>query len=58
MLMADIGSHGVAYVGDEVVLIGKQGTNEITLMSVAKKCQTITYEILCGFNERIPRIYV
>ncbi|HLX53898.1 MAG TPA: alanine racemase, partial [Aquella sp.] len=57
MLMVDIGPDGVAFVGDEVVLIGKQGANEITLDSVAKKCQTITYEILCGFNERIPRVY-
>lgn len=58
MFMVDIGPKGVAYVGDEVILIGKQGANEITLTSVAKKCKTITYEILCGFNERIPRIYV
>jgi|SRR6185437_11556204 len=58
MFMVDIGPQGTAYVGDEVVLIGKQGANEITLTSVAKKCRTITYEILCGFNERLPRIYV
>jgi alanine racemase len=58
MFMVDIGPQGVAYVGDEVVLIGKQGANEITLECVAKKCQTITYEILCGFNERLPRTYV
>lgn len=58
MFMADIGPNGIAFVGDEVVLIGHQGANEITLESVAKKCMTITYEILCGFTERIVRIYV
>jgi alanine racemase len=58
MFMVDMGPDGVAFVGDEVVLIGKQGVNEITLDSIAKKCQTISYEILCGFNERIPRIYI
>ncbi len=58
MLMVDIGYEGTAYVGDIVVLIGNQGTENITLESVAKLCGTITYEILCGFNERIPRIYV
>jgi len=54
--MVDIGDHEV-FVGDEVVLIGKQGTEEITLKEVANLCQTIPYEILCLLNERIPRIY-
>lgn len=57
MFMVDIGIHGIAFIDDEVVLIGKQNEQEISLNSVAKKCQTINYEILCGFNERIPRIY-
>ncbi|MCE2705814.1 MAG: alanine racemase [Proteobacteria bacterium] len=57
MLMVDIGSNE-AYVGDEVVLIGKQGTQNITLESVVNKCSTITYEILCSFNDRIPRVYL
>jgi alanine racemase len=56
MCMVDIGMDE-AYINDEVVLIGKQGNLEITLNSVAAKCQTINYEILCGFNERLPRIY-
>lgn len=58
MLMVDIGVNGTAYVGDEVVLIGVQGCENITLESVAKLCNTIVYEILCGFNDRIPRLYV
>lgn len=58
MLMADIGPDGSAYVGDEVVLIGKQSGSEISLDSVVQKCNTIPYDILCRFNERIPRRYV
>jgi alanine racemase len=54
--MVDVGDEEV-YVGDEVVLIGKQGNEEITLMEVARLCETIPYEILCLLNERIPRIY-
>lgn len=57
MLMVDIGKNGVGYIGDEVILIGKQEGQEISLKSVADKCHTIIYEILCGFNDRIPRIY-
>lgn len=54
--MVDVGDQEV-FVGDEVVLIGKQGNEEISLMEVARLCDTIPYEILCLFNERIPRIY-
>lgn len=58
MFLVDLGPNGHARVEDEVVLIGHQGGQEITLKSVADKCQTITYEILCGFNDRIPRVYL
>lgn len=58
MCMVDIGSCGEAYVGDEVILIGKSGNEVITLHDVAKQCDTIIYEILCGFSNRIPRIYL
>lgn len=57
MLMVDIGQTGEAYVDDEVVLIGKQDQHNITVEEIAALCHTITYEILCSFNERIPRIY-
>jgi alanine racemase len=54
--MVDIGDQE-AYVGDEVVLIGKQGNESIPLVEIAQKCKTIPYEILCLFNERLPRMY-
>lgn len=54
-LMVDVGQADV-YVGDEVVLIGKQGSEEIKLTEIAEKCDTILYEILSQFNERIPRV--
>jgi len=46
-----------ASVGDEVVLIGRQGDEEITADEVAQKSQTISYEIVCAINARVPRIY-
>lgn len=55
--MVDVGDQEV-YVGDEAVLIGKQGPEELPLMEMAQLCDTIPYEILCLFNERIPRIYL
>lgn len=55
--MVDIGKNE-AFIGEEVVLIGKQDVHEITISEIAKLCDTITYEVLCGFNERIPRVYL
>lgn len=57
MLMVDIGTYGEAYVGDDVILIGSQNNEVITLKDLAIKCQTNVYEILCGFTSRVPRHY-
>lgn len=56
--MVDLGPHGTAYNGDEVVLIGRQGEDAIACEAVAVAAGTIPYEILTGLNERIPREYV
>ncbi len=42
-------------VGDEVVLIGRQGDEEITTGEWAEMLGTISYEIVCGFGPRLPR---
>ncbi|OQX29089.1 MAG: alanine racemase [Spirochaeta sp. LUC14_002_19_P3] len=44
-------------VGDEVVLIGSQGSEEITVADIADLTGTITYEVTCDFTPRIPRLY-
>jgi len=56
-LMVDVGENEI-YVGDEVVLIGKQQNEEISLEEVSSLAETIPYEILCNFNNRIPRVYI
>lgn len=43
--------------GDEVKLIGRQGDCEITVDEIAEIAGTINYEIVCGINKRVPRIY-
>lgn len=43
--------------GDEVKLIGRQGDCEITVDEIAGIAGTINYEIVCGINKRVPRIY-
>lgn len=55
--MVDIGS-GSAWNEDEVVLIGRQGEARIDVEALATAAGTIPYELLTGFNDRIPREYV
>lgn len=55
--MVDIGEN-VVYVGDEVVLIGKQENEEITLWELSRAAGSIPHEMLCAFNDRLPRLYI
>ena len=48
---------GVA-VGDEVVLLGQQGPEEIPVGEMAAWRGTIPYEVLCGIGARVPRVPV
>ena len=43
--------------GDEAVLIGKQGREEITATELAAWCGTVPWEILTGITYRVPRVY-
>ncbi len=46
-----------ATIGDEVVLLGSQGSEIITAEEIADRWGTINYEVICGFAARIPRLY-
>jgi len=55
-LLVDVGDAPVA-AGDEVVLIGRQGAEEITATEWAQHLGTINYEIVTGIGARVPRTY-
>lgn len=55
--MVDLGLETQVKVGDPVVLIGKNGHNEITCDEWAEKLRTITYEITCQINPRVTRVF-
>ena len=57
MIMVNIGDADVS-VGDKVLLLGREGGQEITCWDLAERVGTIPYELLCGFSSRIPRTYV
>jgi alanine racemase len=54
----DVGEVSDIEVGDEVVLIGKQGKERISVEEIAKKVNTVPHEVICRIAERIPRIYL
>ncbi|MDD2928130.1 MAG: alanine racemase [Candidatus Omnitrophica bacterium] len=56
-IMVDVGKFKPR-LGDEVVLIGRQGKERITCEELATLAGTIPYEIVCGLGSRIPRIYI
>ena len=44
--------------GDEVVLVGTQGSEHITMDELAELAGTINYEMACSFGMRLERVYV
>ena len=42
----------------EVVIMGRSGDDEITAEMLAEKLGTINYEIICGFGERLHKVYL
>jgi alanine racemase len=49
-------------VGDEVILIGKSedasGGKSVDAVELARWCESVPYEILCGLSQRVPRVYL
>jgi alanine racemase len=56
-IVVDCGDDASVQPGDEVVLLGRQGDEEITAEEWATLLGTINYEILCGIGPRVPRVF-
>ncbi|MGX8706041.1 MAG: alanine racemase C-terminal domain-containing protein, partial [bacterium] len=56
MIMADITDIPGVTLDDEVVLMGRQGSEIITPDELADLAQTIPYEIMLGFSARVTRV--
>ncbi len=57
LTMIDVTEIDRVKVGDEVVIIGRQGRDSITALEIADKIGTITYEVLSGISSRVLRRY-
>ena len=55
--MVDCGDDPVS-LGDEAVLLGAQGSEQITPWDWALALGTIAYEVVTGIGPRVPRRYV
>jgi alanine racemase len=56
-ILVDCGPGSSVAVGDEVVLLGRQGDEEITAWEWAGRTGSIAYEVVCGVSGRVPRSY-
>ena len=56
-ILVDCGDDEGVLPGDEVVLLGRQGTEQITAWDWASQVGTIAYEVLCGIGPRVPKVY-
>jgi alanine racemase len=55
LIMVDVGHLEEVEVGDEVVLLGAQGGEEISPELIAEWAQSLHYEVLAGLNPEIER---
>ncbi len=58
LTMVDVSAIPGVQIGDEVVLLGRQGAEGISASEVASWIDTISYEVLCAIGERVPRVYL
>ncbi|MCA1691257.1 MAG: alanine racemase, partial [Actinobacteria bacterium] len=58
LILVDCGPGSTVAPGDEVVLLGEQGSEGIGVWEWAERVGTIAYEILCGLGPRVQKVYV
>lgn len=58
MILVDVTGIPEASTGDEVVIIGRQGEQEVTVSSFSEMSQYLNYEVLVQIPAHIPRIAV
>lgn len=55
--MVDVTDIDDVKIGDEVVIMGKQGGLEVSADEIASVMGTINYEVICLISRRVPRVY-
>jgi alanine racemase len=58
LMMIDVSNVDNVQVGDEVVLMGRDGSEEISCVELAEKAGTITWEIITRIGARVRRVFI
>jgi alanine racemase len=56
-ITVDLGPEPIVSIGDEVILIGRSGSERQTAEDVSRRLGTIAYEVICGISGRVTRGY-
>ena len=56
-ITVDLGPEPVARAGDVATIIGRDGGQRQTAEELARRIDTINYEVLTGISRRVPRVY-
>lgn len=57
LTMLDVSGIPDVRIGDEVVVMGSQGDESVTIDEIARKINTIGYEVVTSVAARVPRFY-
>lgn len=57
LTMVDVTRLPAVRTGDEAVLLGRQGSEQISALDLAVWQDTIPYEVLCALGKGVPRLY-
>jgi len=58
LTLIDVGQIPGVQVGDEVLVMGRQGNEEISADEIARQLDTINYEVTASLTARVPRVYL
>ena len=53
----EVGARDAVACGEAVTIIGADGGERITAEELARRIETISYEVVCGISARVPRVY-
>jgi len=56
-IMVDVTGIPNVSLGDEVILMGRQGREQVMAEEIAQKINSISYEVMCLIGQRVPRVY-
>jgi alanine racemase len=56
-ITVDLGPQTGVGIGEQATIIGSDGVERQTAEDVARRIDTINYEILTGISARVPRAY-